>query len=222
MKKLIEISFLFAIVAFLGSCANAPEGEKAQVSEATEAPAEASADAVTYNVDTEKSSVNWTGSKPTGQHTGTVKISSGTLSVANGQVTGGEFTIDMNSIVNTDMAGSEGQAKLEGHLKTGDFFETEKYPTGKFVITNVKTDANGQSTVTGNLTMKDITKSVTFPASIESTATAVSAVTPPFTINRTLWGINFKSTTIGEIADNAIHDEIGLVIALVASANPAQ
>jgi polyisoprenoid-binding protein YceI len=222
MKKLIKISFLFAFVAFLGSCANAPEGEKAAVGDATEAaPADANADALTYTVDLGKSLINWTGSKPTGQHNGTIKLSSGSLMVSNGQVTGGEFVIDMNSLANTDMAGSEGQGKLEGHLKTGDFFETETYPTGKFVITNVGTGAAGQ-TITGNLTLKDVTKSVTFPASIRVTETAVSAVTPPFTINRTLWGVNFKSTTIGEIADKAIHDDIGLVIALVASAQPAQ
>ncbi|MCB0575506.1 MAG: YceI family protein, partial [Saprospiraceae bacterium] len=87
-----------------------------------------------YNVDVNSSTVVWTGYKVTGKHTGTVKIKNGNLSWDNGQLTGGSFEIDMNSITCTDQEGEWAQ-KLVGHLKSEDFFGVEKYPTSKFVIT---------------------------------------------------------------------------------------
>jgi polyisoprenoid-binding protein YceI len=127
----------------------------------------------------------------------------------------------MNSIANSDLTAENGKEKLEGHLKTGDFFETEKYPTGKFEITSVSA-ASGVEDAThlieGNLTMKGVTKSVKLPAHVAITDSKITAVTPAFTINRTEWGITFKSGIIGTVKDKSINDEIGLVISLAADA----
>lgn len=222
MKKLIEFSFLFAIVAFLGSCANAPEGEKAEVGEAQEETASAD-NAEMYMVNTANSVINWTGSKPTKQHNGTIKLNKGVVFVTNGTVTGGDFELDMNSITDLDMEGG-GKSKLEGHLKSGDFFQVDSFPTGNFAITNVEADGvneNGYN-VTGNLTLKGITKSVTFPANIQMQDGALSAVSSAFTIDRTLWDVKYNSGTIGTLADNIIHDEVGLVLQLVAAKQEVQ
>ncbi|RMG83490.1 MAG: YceI family protein [Bacteroidetes bacterium] len=223
MKNLIKLSFLFGLIALFSACGNAPEGQKAEVGDAVETT-ETTADATVYVADLEKSVIRWTGSKPTGQHHGTLKLKSGTLSVANGKIVGGEFELDMNSIECTDLADNpDKKAKLEGHLKTGDFFEVEKYPVGKFVVTSVEPDSVANlMKVTGNLTLKDITKSVSFPANIQVSENVVTAVSSPFTIDRTQWGITFKSTTVGELADKAIHDNIGLVLQLVATRQPEQ
>ena len=120
-------------MGFMLSCSNAPEGKKVEAESAKET-AKTSQSATVYTVNTASSAINWVGSKPTGQHSGTLNLSSGNLAVVDGNITAGEFVLDMNSIANADMAGQEGQQKLEGHLKTGDFFEVENYPTGNLKL----------------------------------------------------------------------------------------
>ena len=90
------------------------------------------------NVDVTASVLNWKGSKPTGSHNGTVALKSGNLDVKNGLLNGGVFVVDLTTIKNLDMAGSDGAAKIEGHLKGDDFFDVEKYPTSTFTITKEK------------------------------------------------------------------------------------
>ena len=214
---------LALLFSFVIACSNAPEGQKVEAEEAKNAP-NVQGQAMTYQVNTDQSMVNWTGSKPTGQHTGTLKLSSGVIGVKDGNIVSGDFVFDMNSIKNTDLP-AEKQGDLEGHLKTGDFFEVEKFPTGSFQITNVKAaagEAGATHEITGNLTLKGITKSVTLPANVKMNDTMVSAATPAFTIDRTEWDINFKSTAIGTLKDQAINDEIGLVLQIVANAQPVQ
>ncbi len=225
MKAFSNISLLFVITAFVFSCANAPEGEKAEIGEAGTPSANASYEgSATYIVNTDRSVIKWKGSKPTGQHNGILRVKEGNLIVRDGKIVGGEITLDMNSITNLDMD-EEGRAKLERHLKTGDFFETDKYPTGTFQILKVTPDtakAANYYSIMGNLTLKDIRKSVTLSANVIINQNFVTAVTPDFTIDRTQWGINFKSTAIGALADEAIHDEIGLLISLSADVQKEQ
>lgn len=220
MKTVFQFMMVALMISATFSCSNAPEGKQVHANGAKETPVKTSK-AKVYSVDTNASTINWTGTKPTGQHTGTMNISSGNIAVVNGNITAGEFTIDMNSITNTDMKAGEGKEKLEEHLKTGDFFEVEKYPTGKFEVISVSA-ASGVEDAThlieGNLSMKGITKSVKIPAHVAITDSKISAVTPAFTINRTEWGITFKSGITGTVKDKSINDEIGLVISLAANA----
>lgn len=219
MKKTLGLFALLLTISIFTSCSSsAPEGEKV---EATDATAEAAATTgVSYGVDTLESVVYWTGSKPTGQHSGTIGVSSGTVSVEAGAITGGEFVIDFSSLTNTDMKPGEGKEDLEGHLKAGDFFEVEKFPTGNFVITGVEA-VTGDSTlthqITGNLTMKDITKSVTIPTNVAMLGDKIMATSKAFTIDRTQWGITFHSSTVSTVADKVINDQVGLVVKLVAN-----
>ena len=222
MRTLIKISFLFLFAGGFFACNNAPEGQKVESGEAVETNTETS-EAVTYTVNTERSLINWTATKAIGNgHTGNAKLTNGTLKIKDGKLVGGSIELDMNSIAPTDLEG-EKKAKLESHLKTNDFFEVEKFPTGNFEIASVTPVSDNPDithNITGNLSMKGISKSVTIPANIAIAENEISAVTPNFTINRTDWGIQYNSGILGTAKDKIINDEVGLQIQL--SASPQQ
>ena len=213
MKNLI---FLLSITGLVLMSCKGPEGEKAAVSEAAEV---AVASGKTVVISTDDSSIGWVGSKPTGTHTGTIGLSQGSVTVQDGRITGGTFIIDMNSITVTDLEGGK-KAGLEGHLKgfsegkEDHFFNVAKYPTGKFEISKIVTldgDEEANSTVYGNLTIRDITKEVGFRANIEVSGERVNVTSPQFTIDRTQWGVNYGSQSVFDnLGDKFINDEIAL------------
>ena len=167
---------------------------------------------VAYTVDPAKSTITWVGKKVTGSHNGTIALQSGTLNVDGKKVTGGTFTIDMNSIKDAD-----GSTKLEGHLKADDFFGTAKFPTSTFVITKVA-GSGAALTVTGNLTIKGITKPVTFPATVAVNADGtVSALAGKILVDRTKYDIRYGSKSFFDsIGDKAIDDNFEIGVKLVA------
>ena len=179
-------------------------------------------EALTYTVDVEKSVIKWKGDKPTGTHSGTINLSSGTISVNGTNPEAGNFSIDMNSIACTDLDG-EMKSNLEAHLKgtvegkEGDFFNVTEFPSANFVITSVK--GEGDNTIVGgNLTIKEKTNNIEFPASITYTGDTMSLVSKPFNIDRTKWDLNYGSKSIFDnLGDKFINDEIGLEIELHAS-----
>lgn len=144
------------------------------------------------NVDVTASVLNWKGSKPTGSHNGTVALKSGNLDVKNGLLNGGVFVVDLTTIKNLDMAGSDGAGKIEGHLKGDDFFDVEKYPTSTFTITKVKKDGS-KLAVTGNLQIKDVTKSITIPAMISTESGVTVFKSEVFNINRADFNVKYGS-----------------------------
>jgi len=219
MKKLLFLTPLFLLTLAFTACNNAPDGKKAEVSAAKGEAAKATSGATTFNVD-KNSSITWTGSKPTGKHMGKLKISDGTIKVSNGNIQAGNFTIDMKSNVVTDLTAGKGKEDLEGHLMADDFFGVEKYPTGSFTITKVSPVSGNASVthkITGDLKLKDKVQSITFDANVNVGPNKLSAITPSFTINRTQWGINYKSGIINTAKDKLIHDDVAIVINLNAS-----
>jgi polyisoprenoid-binding protein YceI len=169
--------------------------------------------ATTFKVDTQKSIILWNGKKVTGEHSGTIKLAGGTLSLSGTNLTQGSFTIDMTTITSTDGAG----ARLEGHLKADDFFGVEKFPTANFVITKVTPAAAGKLTVSGNLTIKGITKALSFPATLAVKGTSLTAVAKGVKVDRTKYDIRYGSKSFFDsIGDKAIDDEFTLDITLVA------
>jgi polyisoprenoid-binding protein YceI len=196
MKKtfLLIAAGAFAFTA----CKDAPEADKAGTGEKVEVKA---ADGIAYTVDS-TTTVSWTGTKPTGAHTGNFKVTASSLTVKDGNLSGGSLTIDIASINNTDMTGEE-KGKLEGHLKSPDFFDVAKFPTAKFEITGVETfkyDSTSMKDVImkdathlikGNLTLKDSTKNISFPAKVSMSGDQLTAAAD-FNIDRTLWGMNYK------------------------------
>ena len=184
MKKLLVLAIAFSTV--LVSC---KDEKKTEVKEEVEVIKTASD---LNNVDVTTSVLNWKGSKPTGDHNGTVSLKSGGLLVEDGKITAGEFIVDMNTIVNLDMKGKKGATNIENHLKSEDFFEVAAYPTAKFVITKVEENA-GKLAVTGNLNIKDVTKSITIPATLTEVDGAYVFKSENFNIDRADFNVKYKS-----------------------------
>jgi polyisoprenoid-binding protein YceI len=171
---------------------------------------------VEYKVDTQKSKVGWLGKKVTGEHKGMINIADGKLISDGKTVTGGSFTIDMNSMTCTDLTDKEYNAKLLGHLKSDDFFGTAKFPKSTFVITSVTPLTGNQYKVAGNLTIKGITKPVEFPATIQVSDVEIKAAAT-IKVDRTLYDIKYGSGKFFDnIGDKAINDEFELNVDLVA------
>ena len=172
-------------------------------------------------VATEKSKLEWSGKKVTGQHNGIVKIKSGDLYVDNEKITGGSFDIDFTTIEVLDLKDSEMNAKLTNHLKSDDFFGASNFPTGKFVISSIESvndDKGNNAKVNGSLTIKGITKPVSFPAKVTVNNGKVTA-SGEFTIDRTLWDIKFRSGKFFEnLGDNLIYDDFTIKLNLAAGA----
>ncbi|MEQ9440260.1 MAG: YceI family protein [Cyclobacteriaceae bacterium] len=173
---------------------------------------------VTYNVDPQQSEISWKGEKVAGEHVGTIALQEGTLLLENGVLAGGTFTIDMNSITNTDLDGEQ-KGKLEGHLKSDDFFGVATYPTALLTITNVTPKGNGYE-VTGDLTIKEKTHEVTFPTTVTTQGNQVKA-DASITIDRSKYDVRYGSGSFFDnLGDKTIYDEFHLQVSLVAE-NPA-
>lgn len=214
--------FFLAIgaLSMMVACNNAPDADKAQTGEKAAASA---ATGATYTVDTIMSKVNWIGTKVDGQHSGTFNITSGTVSAQNGVLTGGSFNINIGSILVTDLTEETGKGKLEGHLASADFFNVAAFPNAHFEITAVEAYDSTKiksllpgatNLISGNLTLKDSTKNVTFPAVIAIDDATINA-TADFNIDRTQWGMNYKGPN--NPADWYISKEVNLKLSLKAA-----
>ncbi|MFT3751049.1 MAG: YceI family protein [Agriterribacter sp.] len=206
MKKSLLIISALAILAV--SCQQAPEAAKAETTEKQEAASVAGA--TSYAIDTATSKVSWIGTKPVGKHHGDFKLSSGSLLIENSGVKGGSFVIDINSMKNYDLTDAETNGKLVGHLKSADFFDASRFPAAKFEITGVEAlqnDTAGTHKISGNLTLKDSTKNVTFPAKITVTDNNVKAVAN-FNIDRTKWGLRYGNDQ--SLGDKFIRPEVNI------------
>ncbi|MEW5677021.1 YceI family protein [Flavobacterium enshiense] len=162
----------------------------------------------TKKVDAAASKVEWIGKKFTGQHNGTINLKEGAIVFKGKKLAGGNFTVDMTSINTTDLEG-KGKASLDGHLKADDFFGVEKFPTSQLVFKTIGTKANNTYQVTADLTIKGITKPITFDMVVDkNTATA------KLMIDRTKYDIKYASVGFGAMADKAINDEFELNVNL--------
>ena len=142
MKKTFRNSAIIALVTFFTLSFTTVDGGKKEVK-------------------TDKSQVVWKGYKVTGSHEGTITIKSGSLVFDNDKLTGGEFVMDMTTISSTDLEG-ESKGKLDGHLKSDDFFGIENHPTATLVFKKVKSTGENVYDVTGDLTIKGKTNVVNF------------------------------------------------------------
>lgn len=161
--------------------------------------------------------IHWWGYKvvktEASSHDGNLKLKEGQIQLKNNKIVGGVFVMDMQSISVTDL---EGDAKigLENHLKNGDFFEVEKYPTAKFQITSVsKGNKKGfNSIIKGKLTVKSKTANISFPANVLVDKSGVSISSDKFSFDRQVFGISYKAA----MQDVLIKDEIDLVVKIIA------
>jgi polyisoprenoid-binding protein YceI len=186
----------------LGACDNEPAkgkptaGVAAPIATTESAPA---AGSVLYTFSNDGSSLTFVGAKVTNKHDGALGAFKGTVDLVDGDLTksSAKVEIEMASI-------SADDPKLTGHLKSPDFFDVEKFPKAKFTTTQIKPGgANGAShTVTGNLELHGVAKSITFPATIRPSADKVE-VDAEFAINRKDFGIVYPG-----MPDDLIKDEV--------------
>jgi polyisoprenoid-binding protein YceI len=175
----------------------------------------------TLTADAQKSSLVWTGKKIGGDHTGKISLASGSLQVEKNKLVGGAFEIDMNSITNTDLTDADYNAKLVGHLKSDDFFGVEKHPKATFKITKAapitKAGENNYQ-ITGDLSIKGKTETISFPAAVKVNGDAAEAVAK-IVVDRTKFNVRYGSPSFfANLGDKAINNEFIIDLKLVTSA----
>ncbi|MEM9326519.1 MAG: YceI family protein [Bacteroidota bacterium] len=169
----------------------------------------------TYEVETGQSQVIWKARKVTGAHEGTVSVQSGSFRVEDEKLVGGSFVIDMRTINVTDLSG-ESKGKLEGHLKSPDFFSVQDFGTASFVITKV-TPQGDQHKIDGVMVVKNIAQDVSFVADVKMEKGQVMA-TADIKLDRSKFDVRYGSGSFFDnLGDNLIYDEFDLSISLVAS-----
>lgn len=200
---------IIAIGAAVVSCKK--KADEAVTTEAEEV-AKSEATSTKYMVNTDESVIEWTGYKPTGSHVGTIKIESGVFTVNDQALESGTFIIDMNTI-----ADSEANARLEGHLKSADFFEVETYPSSAFEVTGFEM-VEGKAMLSGNLKMKDTQNNVTFPVTVTQDGDTFTLTSEMFTIDRSKWNVKYGSKSFfSDLGDKFINDDIELKISVKAT-----
>jgi polyisoprenoid-binding protein YceI len=195
LRTISVITMAFSILSFKG-VENIPNGS--------------------YPVNISKSQVNWTGEKVTGEHSGTIGVKSGVFQLQEGDLKGGSFVIDMGSISVNDLDG-EYRKKLEGHLKSDDFFGVKKFPIARFNITNVAPGGDeGKYRIAGAMTIKNITKQIEFDALLENKGGSLNA-TASIIIDRADFDVRYGSGSFFEnMGDKMIYDDFILKVNLIA------
>ena len=173
--------------------------------------------AQTYTVDASKSTLNWKAEKITGFHEGTIGIKSGTLKVANDKITSGSFAINMTTIIDTDLTDAEYNKKLTGHLSSPDFFDVVKFPEAVFTITKPVDLSKAVTEIHGNLTIKGISKPITFKTVIKKDGNTYVFNANSIVVDRTVYNIKYGSGTFfSDLGDKVIYDEFTIKLKLVA------
>ncbi|VXB56231.1 MULTISPECIES: YceI family protein [Chryseobacterium] len=204
MKRILfslAIPVLFTVV----SCSK----EKPVTSDANEVTT--TKDGSRFVLDTLNSNVEWKGYKvfksENTSHFGTIKFESGDVTVKDGKLESGKFVADMASLTSEDLKNKKDDLeKLNGHLKSADFFEVEKFPTASYEITKVSPSAEGDynTILDGNLTIKGITKPTQFKANVAVNGAEVSIATEPKDVMREEFGVKFQSPAANGVIKNEV------------------
>ena len=203
MKKLIALLMFVSLV----SC-NMNSNKTAETNDVAMTAADA-----TYNIVQDKSSLIWTGREvSTTSHYGTINFTSGQFEIADGLISQGEFLVDMTSITVQDLTGGS-KERLEGHLRSDDFFSVESFPTAHLYISSSEVISNGKWMVNGFLTIKDISHPVLFEMVNTEDGWNANLV-----FDRSKYDVRFRSGTFFEnLGDKLIYDDIELKINLKTS-----
>ncbi|WP_343672340.1 YceI family protein [Chitinophaga sp.] len=218
MKYIVPIILL----TFMAACEQVPKADKATIQNAQSVK---EGEGRSYQVDTTVSVVQFIGTKPTGKHTGIIRLLESKLYVQDTLITGGSIKINMSTLEDLDLAPTDSmlQHKLEAELKGPMFFDIEKHPVATFEITGVTNFKpsvgnevlmkNANYTVQGNLTIKDSTKNISFPAIITKDKGVIRAEAN-FNIDRTLWGMTYRADK--SMQDKLINSLVNIQFKLVA------
>lgn len=169
-----------------------------------------------FKIQQASSTVNWTGKKVLGLHTGSINIANGYIEMADGIIQGGEIQVDMTSIVITDIEDEKMHDDFLAHLKNDDFFAVDKFNIAKLVITGSEKKQNNKLKINGALTIKDISHPISFVATVEVFTDFLHSF-GEIVIDRTLYNIRYGSGKfIQNLGDKLIHDEFLLQFKLIA------
>jgi polyisoprenoid-binding protein YceI len=169
-----------------------------------------------FQIQKSSSTVNWTGKKVLGLHTGSINLSGGTIDIANNTINGGQITIDMRSIVVTDIDDAKTNREFKDHLFHDDFFAVDKFPTSHLLINNSALVGNNEYKLEGVLTIKDISHPISFTAKVEIFTATLHAL-GEMAVDRTLYNIRYGSGKfIDNLGDKLIYDDFVLQFKLVA------
>lgn len=209
--NIINFSIMMASAMALASCGG---GVKSTESKGADSAAQAGAGAQAYQVDVTKSTVKWKGFNTLGyEHFGSMNIKSGTLQFEGAALKAGKFVMDMTSMKCEDLTDAEKNKKLIAHLSDTDFFAVSKFPEATFEITGISSvpadSVGNNSIIEGNLTLKNVTRNIAFPAKVAVNGNQVNA-DGKVVINRLDWGVNYKREQAGlaEKAMMAIKDGV--------------
>lgn len=219
-KNQLKAAVLIVAAGMLSiACEKTPKGDNATITDQQQAT---EVSGKTFSVDTADSEVKFTGYGVGKDHPGKFRIQSGEVAIANNQITGGSFLIDIRSM-DMEQDGPMIDSKLRPHLLSGDFFDADKFGTAKFEITKVepyvKSDEDSSIVdganfnVSGNFTLKEDTKNITFPARIDLDDETLKAKAD-FDIDRTQWKMNYgNDKTLG---DKFISEKVNIELDLKA------
>ncbi len=171
-----------------------------------------------FQIQQASSTVNWTGKKVLGLHTGSINIANGYIEISENAILGGEIVIDMTSIIITDIADKKTHDEFLGHLQNEDFFSVDKFKTAILTITGSNKIETNKFKIDGNLLIKDITHPVSFIAAVEVFTDFLHSL-GEIVIDRTLYNIRYGSGKfIDNLGDKLIYDDFVLQFKLVGQA----
>lgn len=171
-----------------------------------------------FEIVSAKSNIDWVGRKVTGAHNGTIAVKEGTLTLADGKLTSGKFTVDTTSIEILDVTDPATNAQFAGHLASDDFFSSERFPEATFEITSVTSKTDNDYHIQGNLTIKAITHPVNFNAALTANNDTISA-SGKIVIDRTKYNMKFRSGNFfKDLGDTLIYNDFDLNVNITAVA----
>lgn len=176
----------------------------------------------TYQIDTEKSVIEWTGRNINNRHYGRIALSGGEVVVSKGLPLSGRFVLDMTSITNLDLQDEGWRGMLHQHLKSDDFFDVERYPEATFELRGAApiaaaTPGTPNVEIAGLLTVKDTARPLCFPAMVAAQEDGALKAQAALDLDRTLWNISYGSGRLFErLGMHLVHDLISIELFIVA------
>jgi polyisoprenoid-binding protein YceI len=190
--------------------------------EGASAPAEQTLQDGTYRLDPAASVLEWIGRNINNRHHGRIPFRGGTLVIGNGELQRGEIALDMTGISNLDLQDDSYRLLLVSHLKSADFFDVDQYPTATMVMVGwqpipAATPGTPDHTVQGELTIKGITRQLSFPVTVAPQEDGSIKAQAALAIDRTDWNITYGSGKLFEqLGMHLVHDRIDVELFIVA------
>ena len=173
----------------------------------------------TLQINRDLSQIEWIGRKVTGEHSGTVELSAGWITMNDSTIMGGKFIFEMTSIKNMDIESPEWKLKLEDHLKSSDFFNVDSFPQAILEIKKnhfmpEENDIDAKYLLNADLTIRGITHEISFPYQLEQSDSTLFAI-GKVDIDRTQYNIKYKSGAyFFDLGDKMIYDDFTIQFTL--------